>query len=731
MIESKLSRLVRLRRYEDIESLVSSMMKNGGWSDIVEKFRELKPPEYTLEKRSQSNKSIAKAIARGDRVYMSFQSFRENPQFLKDPNSIWGVREGKVRDALIRLLGFEAIDGIDCDLLNEFGSIKAKTIKTLRNKALPKAKAILKEQVKYGNTFFFDVERLATEPYAVLVPDIIEIREREILDLPKNATQNQIATTYYGFTIYTQGGRSEMVRSKTGGTIYSFFKSLGSESILSSSRLVYKEARFRNCTEYKQKLLLAMLKISLGGKTNAREACNTLGLLGDSRAVNLICDILTKREPRNGIKHLLRALCQIGDPRALETIMSQTNVKSAIEERFLIQSLGGIRTSKTVKILSEVLKMNKQHWTRGGRDRTKRKLEAVKALGYTHDEQAIELLSEALYHRSYKIATEAFRSLMVHSKAGQLAAKENADRLGRLLRRDVDIKITVLGIMKGFPELFDVPVISKEIAQLLTSPFFSSRIIPILKEHPPVVFEKEWKDACLEAMMKTSHPLKLHMEIDHLIGIEKYGPLYMEIIKQQVSAIINEIHPGITRWDSLEPVFNIDFLRENKKIQEKMGALCGVTRHHTERVEWDEHYRWLATVPEFVDNDRAKSAIIDRIKEGKRAVIKGVCQIPKLRSNVDITKCIMEQAKTNWGVAIYLKETPELYNSPELLDSLLYYLRETVRDLFLGSHEVSRMIRQVPELMENEIIQGELKRMIRQVPELMRNGIISRLGITI
>jgi hypothetical protein len=64
---------------------------------------------------------------------------------------------------------------------------------------------LAKEQVKLGLTFFMDLEVMKENNLAILVPDALEVRIREIERLGEHPHLYEIYPTYYDFVLLTEG----------------------------------------------------------------------------------------------------------------------------------------------------------------------------------------------------------------------------------------------------------------------------------------------------------------------------------------------------------------------------------------------------------------------------------------------------------------------------------------------------------------------------------------------
>jgi hypothetical protein len=112
---------------------------------------------------------------------------------------------GRVRDALTHILGLEATYGIDTDMMETFKDLKPNSLKNLRSLVIPIAIENLQEQIRNNNTFFMDIEKMATTAFAILVQDIVQSRNAEVLSIGSNPSVEQVLSSYYGYSILTLG----------------------------------------------------------------------------------------------------------------------------------------------------------------------------------------------------------------------------------------------------------------------------------------------------------------------------------------------------------------------------------------------------------------------------------------------------------------------------------------------------------------------------------------------
>ena len=100
----RLAYYVQFRHYDLMETLVEGFVATNGWTSAIDALHSL---PYTIQFHRPW-------LYRGQKVY---------------------ILGGKVRDALIHLLGLEQLVGIDCDLLEVFRDLSGCSLYEVRANA--------------------------------------------------------------------------------------------------------------------------------------------------------------------------------------------------------------------------------------------------------------------------------------------------------------------------------------------------------------------------------------------------------------------------------------------------------------------------------------------------------------------------------------------------------------------------------------------------------------------
>lgn len=171
---SKLVEFIKYRDYERLKALVDEFLQEQPWSAFCSRLQEIDNYVY----------------------YRRRYSYRFPPRRLGD------VPSGKIRDALVFLLGMKSTGGVDRDLIETFSCLTSRTVTNLRDEAVPVALEYLEEQIP-ENTFFMDIENMTKSQYVLLVEDVIQSRKEEIRALSDNPDLIEILGTYYSFKVLT------------------------------------------------------------------------------------------------------------------------------------------------------------------------------------------------------------------------------------------------------------------------------------------------------------------------------------------------------------------------------------------------------------------------------------------------------------------------------------------------------------------------------------------------
>ncbi|MCK4567184.1 MAG: hypothetical protein KAU48_07735, partial [Candidatus Thorarchaeota archaeon] len=249
--EHILGALLEIRDIERLEKKASLLIRSRGWSHVVDALQRCKNSEAIV------------------------------------PGWDTPLREGILREGMIELLHLESFVGLDVDFLEAFSDIAADDIDDLRTQVHKRAFMLLGEQVRKGNTFFIDIEGMKDNEFAVLVPDILNSRIREVQDLGGKPDLYEVYSTYYGFQVLTSGVNIQYagVPVELRENLLSVLGDLGGVDALSAKQLKFSPLAFRKCSPHLTVLLWNMLRLSNGGVKAKSKALEDLGELADSRAI--------------------------------------------------------------------------------------------------------------------------------------------------------------------------------------------------------------------------------------------------------------------------------------------------------------------------------------------------------------------------------------------------------------------------------------------------------------
>ncbi|MFW9804276.1 MAG: HEAT repeat domain-containing protein [Candidatus Thorarchaeota archaeon] len=401
--ETDLPLLFRRRKFKVLETILKTLLKDEGWPAIADLIKAL---PFSSEKRPW----VRASSARGERRHISQYTGPVDTTF----------RKCHRRDCLLWILGIEALRGLDVDILDAFSDIDARNIRALRRDAAIRAKNLFQEQIERGNTFFFSFEEISTSPFAIMLPELVEVRKQEVVELRENAFLREIAATYYGFEIMARGS---VVQSRAGmppevlQTVNQLCNQMGGKLDAEGQRIPGR-VLFQNCSNEASQLLQNILIMSGGGIHRRITAMEDLGCNGDARVVPYL---IAKLSSLKGVKVEKRALPRkrlsdpslvyvyevdtalwslgtIGDSSAYEAVL--TRAKEGWEQA--IWALAGIPHPKSMNALKSLV---------GSIDKSIMET-AVDAICSTNDPELVELLGSAFESAKYK--AEAYLQISRH-----------------------------------------------------------------------------------------------------------------------------------------------------------------------------------------------------------------------------------------------------------------------------------------------------------------------------
>ena len=201
---------------------------------------------------------------------------------------------------------------------------EVRTLPNFEKEAKRVALIHLEEQVMKGNTFFLNIEELSkVDTLKGLVPLILLVRQKQILNLSETPTLGEVYSTYYGFQVVTKGsveyslpGVSDQAQQQLVKLMSDFGKSL---------RLSHRQVRltrnaFGRVSEYTRQLLWNLLITCAGGKKSEADAIRELGEFRDSRSTEILHLKLKSSSEERIQRRIIQALGAIGHPASLPVL---------------------------------------------------------------------------------------------------------------------------------------------------------------------------------------------------------------------------------------------------------------------------------------------------------------------------------------------------------------------------------------------------------------------------
>ncbi len=240
------------------------------------------------------------------------------------------IENARLRDGLLHILGFTSVRGIDLDPAKVIKNkeVGAESLQEIRNQSLSIGTRVLGEMLEKKNTHFLDPEKMAVGSFAVFVPDVLETRKQEVLDLASNASLRDIIQTAYGFSIFTTGGvlthRNSASYQKLSKALENITQGFGKDLEISSStlRLGSTISGFDNCSPEVQKLLWHVLRFkTYKGKQIVRKSAKYIEQHADSRIASILHEYLSRTKYYYTAVKIVRTLGKIGLSESLVHIL--------------------------------------------------------------------------------------------------------------------------------------------------------------------------------------------------------------------------------------------------------------------------------------------------------------------------------------------------------------------------------------------------------------------------
>ncbi|MFW9799021.1 MAG: hypothetical protein ACFFD9_01155 [Candidatus Thorarchaeota archaeon] len=494
--EEPLARLIRLRRYDELDTVVDETIREDGWSEVVSELRRIPTP--TTQDVSKLDRLITsprsgyqKSSQPPPPYYITEQVLALRHWLFSSEDIGWGVRRGTLRDGIVHILGLQTAQGIELDNLERFEGIQASSLDELRQGIIPVALDVLRSQTAEPRTFFLDVDAMSISPFAPTVPYIVEARKREIQDLSDESEAGEVLRTYYGFRILTDGS---MHNTSAPGFADSSLKALDDlvQVWSGNTRLMQKkfEAWRRSSWAIKREtwngfddltkvLLEAIVFVSTGSrKWGIPEGLSAIGALGDSRALPTLHRLLELIPARSDRLHMvLEAIGKIGHPSSFDHILPLAKKDTVAGDKALEQ-MALIRSLRATNHLIEVMTDGEiRHWYLVARrfwmtfdclavetlhNASKRVLELPTSSELGPGDDVIGIA------RIWSLAKLATISLALIGEEGQAVLRKHPEEVARVILKERLDPERLIETLRGVKGLMDDPVIVKAIQELET-----------------------------------------------------------------------------------------------------------------------------------------------------------------------------------------------------------------------------------------------------------------------
>lgn len=509
--------LIFYREYEQLETSVNLYLKNHSWNDFCQLMENA-----------------------------------NNSGFEND------VPYGKIRDAVVFLLGLEPTSGIDADLIDVFHDLPGYTVEELRDEAVPVTVDHLRKQIPQ-NTYFINVEKMKSSQYAVLVDDVVKSRKKELQDLEEDARLRDILATYYGFTMLTTSmllessdeiwktihkysgtyGRDLSAVTETASKAFSklcerleididFRKQdqvLGSNVLISSE--VSKELRM---------LMGNIITMAFSGSHDYKQRSITaLGETGDSRAVPFL-HLKKETVSRKNERHLVAALRDIGHPSSVDVLCEYANGRKWRLGLLALEGLGNIRCGDSLKAI--VAKLN-------SRRQADRKA-ALSALCHQRNPKAVNHIVPFLSDTRY--FEESLKALMKIDPEGKRAIINNAGVVlpSIIKHKETSTLLRMLKADNGLKPLFSIGFAQHILPFLSDSNHLTGSLEVLMSVGPAgkqIILDNA--HAIWSTIPKQDEPDKL---FDMLKGDDELATMFSEnpckVCESLVTAIVNQERTG-------------------------------------------------------------------------------------------------------------------------------------------------------------------------------------------
>ncbi len=139
-------KIVAHRRYGAFENFIDQQLPAITWTEIVHSLRDILSEHQELMQWKREKE-------------VTERDFEKHPRF-----DVSLCTQGAVRDLMVEALDIPLLNGLDVDLLDTFSDLKGDSLTELKSEAFEIAKEQLMRQVRKGNTFFLDPQRMSDVP---------------------------------------------------------------------------------------------------------------------------------------------------------------------------------------------------------------------------------------------------------------------------------------------------------------------------------------------------------------------------------------------------------------------------------------------------------------------------------------------------------------------------------------------------------------------------------------
>lgn len=243
------------------------------------------------------------------------------------------IARPRIRDAVLHLLGLHSVGGIDTDYesLLENDDVDGESLAEVRTSCLDIADEILQEMIQKMNTYLLDIDAMSSGPFAVLIPDILDARKEEILDLPSECTVRDMVGTAYGYSVLTRCGSLTSNRQegfkRMKEAMSEIIDEIGAEITIKRTPLQLGDtiSGFENCTSNTRDILWHILRmLTYRGKQAVRKSATFVRDHADSRFLPWLHRYLSDTKLYYTAVKIMNALEMIGHPSSAEYLLPFT-----------------------------------------------------------------------------------------------------------------------------------------------------------------------------------------------------------------------------------------------------------------------------------------------------------------------------------------------------------------------------------------------------------------------